>query len=58
MSNINFKKMKKEMDNLKEEERHQRRKKIEEGYLHFEEKKKEFVENGGVLFSSKCDGIQ
>lgn len=58
MSNIDFKKMKKEMDNLKEEERHQRRKKIEEGYLHFEEKKKEFVENGGVLFSSKCDGIQ
>lgn len=58
MSNIDFKEMKKHMESLTEEERHQRRKKIEEGYLHFEEKKKEFVENGGVLFSSKCNGIQ
>ena len=58
MGNIDFKEMRKHMENLTEENRQKMREEMKEGYLNFEEQKKNAIQNGVPMFSSKCSGIK
>lgn len=58
MSNIDFKEMRKWVDNLTEEDKKRMRQEIKEGYDDFEKNKNEFIKSGKIVFSSKCNGVK
>ena len=58
LSNIDFQEIKQWMENLTEEDRQKMREEMKDGYLNFEEQKKNAIQNGVPMFSSKCSGIK
>lgn len=58
MRNIDFKEMKQWMEQQTEEDLQRMREEMKEGYLNFEEQKKNAIQNGVPMFSSKCSGIK
>lgn len=58
MSNIDFKEMRKWVDNLTEEDKKRMRQEIKKGYDNFEKNKNKSVKNGKIVFSSKCNGVK